>query len=81
MAEAIKNRYEFMSLSNAGNGNHNGDPYAFNMPRIDQETGHGLITDVCLKRKIRNYVEAAKENEDSCRIYIKSDVLPRIRIG
>ena len=58
---AIKNRYEFVILFDVVNGNPNGDPDAGNMPRIDPETNTGIITDVCIKRKIRNYVEAAKE--------------------
>ena len=61
MSEAIKNRYEFVILFDVENGNPNGDPDAGNMPRIDPETGYGLVTDVCLKRKIRNYVETVKE--------------------
>ena len=63
MAQAIKNRYDFVILFDVENGNPNGDPDAGNMPRIDPETGYGLVTDVCLKRKIRNYVEMAKEGE------------------
>ncbi len=59
MKEPIKNRYEFVYLFDVENGNPNGDPDAGNMPRIDPETSHGLITDVCLKRKIRNFVEIA----------------------
>ena len=55
--EPIKNRYEFVIFFDVENGNPNGDPDAGNMPRIDPETGYGLVTDVCLKRKIRNYVE------------------------
>lgn len=74
MAEAIKNRYEFVILFDVENGNPNGDPDAGNMPRVDPETGLGIVTDVCLKRKIRNYVEAVKENEDGYRIYIKEGV-------
>ena len=62
MSEAIKNRYEFVILFDVENGNPNGDPDAGNMPRIDPETGYGLVTDVCLKRKIRNYVETVKED-------------------
>ena len=58
--EPIKNRYEFVILFDVENGNPNGDPDAGNMPRIDPETGYGLVTDVCLKRKIRNYVESAR---------------------
>lgn len=72
--EAIKNRYEFVFLFDVENGNPNGDPDAGNMPRIDPETGFGLVTDVCLKRKIRNYVEAAKEGEPGYRIYVKDNV-------
>ena len=57
MAEVIKNRYEFTILFDVENGNPNGDPDAGNMPRIDTETGYGIVTDVCLKRKIRNFVD------------------------
>lgn len=74
MSEVIKNRYEFVILFDVENGNPNGDPDAGNMPRVDPETGLGLVTDVCLKRKIRNYVEMAKEGEDGYRIYIKDGV-------
>lgn len=74
MAEIIKNRYDFVVLFDVENGNPNGDPDAGNMPRIDQETGHGLVTDVCLKRKIRNYVEAACEGQEGYRIYVKERV-------
>ena len=70
----IKNRYEFVILFDVENGNPNGDPDAGNMPRIDPETGYGLVTDVCLKRKIRNYVETLKEDEPGYRIYIKDGV-------
>ena len=74
MAQAIKNRYDFVILFDVENGNPNGDPDAGNMPRIDPETGYGLVTDVCLKRKIRNYVEMAKEGESGYRIYVKDSV-------
>ncbi len=74
MADVIHNRYDFVVLFDVINGNPNGDPDAGNMPRVDPETGLGLVTDVCLKRKIRNYVEAAKENEEGYRIYIKENV-------
>ena len=56
------------------NGNPNGDPDAGNMPRIDPESGLGLVTDVCLKRKIRNYIETVKEDSEGYKIYIKEDV-------
>lgn len=71
---AISNRYEFVVFFDVENGNPNGDPDAGNMPRIDPETGYGLVTDVCLKRKIRNYVETVKEGEQGYRIYIKDSV-------
>ncbi len=71
---AIKNRYEFVILFDVENGNPNGDPDAGNMPRFDPESGYGLVTDVCLKRKIRNYVETVKEDEKGYRIYIKDGV-------
>ena len=74
MSEPIKNRYDFVILFDVENGNPNGDPDAGNIPRIDPETGYGLVTDVCLKRKIRNYVETLKEDEKGYRIYIKDGV-------
>lgn len=74
MSEIIKNRYEFVILFDVENGNPNGDPDAGNMPRVDPETGLGLVTDVCLKRKIRNYVETVKEDSAGYRIYIKDGV-------
>ena len=60
MAETIKNRYDFVFFCDVKNGNPNGDPDAGNMPRIDPETGRGIISDVCIKRKIRNYVDLVK---------------------
>lgn len=74
MSEPIKNRYDFVVLFDVLNGNPNGDPDAGNMPRIDPETGLGLVTDVCLKRKIRNYVEVEKDGAEGYKIYIKSNV-------
>lgn len=70
MSEIIKNRYDFVLYFDVENGNPNGDPDAGNMPRIDPETGFGIVTDVCLKRKIRNYVEVVKEGEPGYDIYI-----------
>ena len=67
MSECIRNRYDFVILFDVENGNPNGDPDAGNMPRIDPETGCGLVTDVCLKRKIRNYVETVKEGAPALR--------------
>jgi CRISPR-associated protein Csd2 len=74
MSEPIKNRYDFVILFDVENGNPNGDPDAGNMPRTDPETGLGIVTDVCIKRKIRNYVETAKENVPGYRIYITDDI-------
>ena len=74
MSETIKNRYDFVILFDVENGNPNGDPDAGNMPRVDPETSYGLVTDVCLKRKIRNYVETLKEDAEGYRIYIKDGV-------
>src|SRR5690554_7705335 len=71
MAEPIKNRYEFVLLFDVENGNPNGDPDAGNLPRIDPETSHGLVTDVCIKRKIRNYVDLVKGGEEGYDIYVR----------
>ena len=68
---AINNRYEFVYLFDVTNGNPNGDPDAGNMPRLDPETNQGLVTDVCLKRKIRNYVALEKENTQGFAIYLQ----------
>ncbi len=73
LENAIKNRYEFVMLFDVENGNPNGDPDAGNMPRTDPETGYGIVTDVCLKRKIRNFVEIYKEGEAGFGILIKAD--------
>lgn len=71
MTTPINNRYEFVLLYDVENGNPNGDPDAGNMPRIDPETGHGIVTDVAIKRKIRNYVELVKGDAPGYRIYVK----------
>ncbi|MBF8224141.1 type I-C CRISPR-associated protein Cas7/Csd2 [Halomonas sp. 328] len=68
---AIANRYEFVLLFDVTNGNPNGDPDAGNLPRLDPETNQGLVTDVCLKRKIRNYVALEKEEDAGCAIYMQ----------
>ena len=70
--DPIKNSYQLVLLFDVENGNPNGDPDAGNMPRVDPDTNRGLVTDVCLKRKIRNYVELMKGEADGYRIYIKS---------
>jgi CRISPR-associated protein Csd2 len=74
MATPISNRYEFVLLYDVENGNPNGDPDAGNMPRIDPETGYGIVTDVCLKRKIRNYVELKMGDRAGYRIYVKEGI-------
>ena len=70
---ALENRYDFVMLFDVENGNPNGDPDAGNSPRIDVESGYGYVTDVCLKRKIRNYVELCMEGEPGYNILIKPD--------
>lgn len=67
----IENRYEFVILFDVENGNPNGDPDAGNMPRIDAETGLGIVTDVCIKRKIRNYIQLSKHDAPPNKIFIK----------
>ncbi len=71
MSETIKNRYEFIYLFDVTNGNPNGDPDAGNAPRQDYETGKGLVTDVCLKRKVRNYVDIANKNLPPYEIHVR----------
>lgn len=75
MSETIQNRYEFVLLYDVKNGNPNGDPDGGNLPRIDPETGHGITTDVCLKRKVRNYVELLKEDQSPFNIYVKEKAI------
>src|ERR1700730_12709447 len=67
---AFANRYDFVVLFDVTNGNPNGDPDAGNMPRLDPETNQGLVMDVCLKRKVRNYLELAKGGEKGFSIYV-----------
>lgn len=67
----IKNRIDFVYMFDVQDGNPNGDPDAGNLPRVDAETGMGLVTDVCLKRKVRNYVQVAKNLENGYDIFIK----------
>jgi len=67
----IQNRYEFVFLFDVTNGNPNGDPDAGNMPRLDPESSRGLVTDVCLKRKIRNYIELTEGDRAGFEIYVK----------
>lgn len=74
MTTPIKNRYEFVLLYDVENGNPNGDPDAGNMPRIDYQTGNGIVTDVALKRKIRNYVDLVKQDATGYKIYVKEEI-------
>jgi CRISPR-associated protein Csd2 len=67
----IQNRYEFVYLFDVTNGNPNGDPDAGNMPRLDPESSKGLVTDVCLKRKVRNFIELTEEETPGYDIYVK----------
>jgi CRISPR-associated protein Csd2 len=76
---AIKNRYEFVMLYDVTNGNPNGDPDAGNLPRIDPETGHGIVTDVCIKRKIRNAVDIIKDDKANYDIYIRQDAILNVQ--
>ena len=72
---ALAHRYEFVYLFDVTNGNPNGDPDAGNLPRLDPETNHGLVTDVCLKRKIRNFVTLAKNNAAGYAIYMQEKAI------
>lgn len=71
MEKLLKNRIDFVYIFDVQDGNPNGDPDAGNLPRIDAETGMGLVSDVCLKRKVRNYVQIAKQCESGFDIFIK----------
>lgn len=71
MSNPINNRYDFVLLFDVKDGNPNGDPDAGNLPRVDPETGHGLVTDVCLKRKVRNYVQLSSGHKSGYDIFIK----------
>lgn len=75
MNTPIKNRYDFMLIFDVKDGNPNGDPDAGNLPRVDAETGEGLVTDVCLKRKVRNYVQLTKPTEPGYDIFIKEKAI------
>ena len=75
MDELIKNRYDFVLFFDVTDGNPNGDPDAGNLPRVDAETGMGLVTDVCLKRKIRYYVQLIKNAERPYDIFIKEKAI------
>lgn len=79
MAE-IKNRIDFVYIFDVQDGNPNGDPDAGNLPRVDAETGMGLVTDVCLKRKVRNYVQIAKAGQEGMDILVKSKELSGVEV-
>ena len=78
MSTIIKNRYDFILLFDVKDGNPNGDPDAGNLPRIDSETGEGLVTDVCLKRKVRNYIQLVKNGVPGFDIFVRSKELSGI---
>ncbi|MCG8507199.1 MAG: type I-C CRISPR-associated protein Cas7/Csd2 [Sphingomonadales bacterium] len=71
----LGNRYDFVLLFDVAKGNPNGDPDAGNLPRLDPETNHGLVSDVCLKRKVRNYVELAKSDDPGFAIYVQEGAI------
>ncbi len=75
MTNSIQNRYDFVLLFDVKDGNPNGDPDAGNLPRVDPETGHGLVTDVCLKRKVRNYVQMVKEGTSGYDVFVKEKAI------
>lgn len=75
MSTPIKNRYDFTLIFDVKDGNPNGDPDAGNLPRVDAETGCGLVTDVCLKRKVRDYVLLSKKNEARYDVWVKAKSL------
>jgi len=75
MSNVLEKRYEFSLFFEVENGNPNGDPDAGNMPRIDPETSHGLVTDVCLKRKVRNYIDLAMGGESPYDIYVRESAV------
>lgn len=79
--ELIKNRYDFVLFFDVENGNPNGDPDNNNSPRIDDRTGHGYVTDVCLKRKVRNYVDQTMKGKEGYEILIKSGAAINSRIA
>ena len=75
MSNSINKRYEFILFFEVENGNPNGDPDAGNMPRIDPETSQGLVTDVCLKRKVRNYIDLVADDKERFDIYVRENAV------
>ena len=81
----LKNRIDFVYIFDVQDGNPNGDPDAGNLPRVDAETGMGLVTDVCLKRKVRNYVQVAKDLADGYDVFsfktpLSSKTIPAVDV-
>lgn len=81
MPTPIQNRYDFVLFFDVTDGNPNGDPDARNLPRLDPETGHGLVTDVCLKRKIRNFVQLTKGSSPGHGIFVREKAVLNHLIG
>lgn len=81
MNDVVCNRYDFILFFDVIDGNPNGDPDAGNLPRVDTETGHGLVTDVCLKRKLRNYLQLVKEGVEGHDIFVKEKAILNRLIG
>jgi CRISPR-associated protein Csd2 len=81
MSNPIKNRYDFVLIFDVQDGNPNGDPDAGNLPRVDAETGQGIVTDVCLKRKVRNYVQMTKGAQAGSDIFVKEKAILNDLIG
>jgi len=75
MSQPIEKRYDFVLFFDVQDGNPNGDPDAGNLPRVDAETGMGLVTDVCIKRKVRNYVDIVKGAQDGYRVFVKEKAI------
>ena len=80
MTTPLKNRYDFMLIFDVKDGNPNGDPDAGNLPRVDAETGEGLVTDVCIKRKVRNYVQLVKEGVQGYDVFVKEKAILNLQI-
>ncbi|NTX11068.1 type I-C CRISPR-associated protein Cas7/Csd2 [Myxococcus sp. CA056] len=77
----LKNRHDFVLLFDVQDGNPNGDPDAGNLPRIDPETGHGLVTDVSLKRKVRNFIQLTQEKKPGFDIFVKEKAILNVSIN
>ncbi len=80
MNNELRNRFDFALIFDVKDGNPNGDPDAGNLPRIDPETGKGLVTDVCLKRKVRNYVQLTKQLQSGYDIFVKEKAILNLLI-